>query len=485
MKRSHGVLLLLLAALALFLVRSSASREHESDVRGLDGPHSASPGASAAALAEVTADDRTERSTRGAPPRTALVPLAAGGDAGPEPSVLLPPPEGVSASRGSILVQARRKQTLTPVSGVVVALSGPEDRRASVDPLGEVRFDRLTPGHYMVGVEATSLPVQLAPSAFDVQTSVWLARAGLSGGTSVQVSPGQQRHVDLRVAAGGAVRGRVTGESGHGVAEVELWFWPESRGTHLAITSTSATGEFHQRLPTGAYTVEIQRAPHLASTITWPAPEDLRIEAGRVRELDFSLEPGPHVAFGSVVDELGTPYAGLDVHLYHPLRGDVRAQARSTTTNPDGTFRFENLRAETLELELGIVQGRCSPLRPAPVVAPSGLQSTVDLGVLQAKRLPGFTVHLSLSVDPLWRAAMPFAELTWSARARSSEGQQLPVHRVFPTTPEQSDFDSHTFYMPEPEGTLHINVHSSAGARLDRSYEARPGLFVNEHVRFP
>jgi len=188
-----------------------------------------------------------------------------------------------------------------------------------------------------------------------------------SGTATLPVAPaGGSANVDIRLAHGVAIKGRVTDPDGRPVSGCEVSVSQFSgRGALLGFGTvrTEADGCFRfMHLAAGRMFLNVQTPEDspLAGKLT---PEQ-DFEAGKTTTVDVVLEPGATVA-GKAVTSRGKAAVGAQVTL-QPKSGWPLTKARSAFVGPDGTFRIESVAPGTYE-------ARCSPLDPVLIAAPMTL----------------------------------------------------------------------------------------------------------------
>jgi len=250
----------------------------------------------------------------------------------------------------------------TAVPGVAVTLRGQPERRESeqrwvvrahavADADGRFRFAPLAPGLYRVDPTPPDgfLPVPAAEVVIESAVRppgyfAPIARIPPEGGevalTIVLLRPGRVRGIVLDAAGRPApdVLVRLQGFD-HG-----------RQGVHADATS-DAEGRFEITAPPARYRARgiVDPASPLASTCQ-PLPQEFELREGELRELTPLRFGGDGCSIaGRVLDDLGQPFAGLDVLCWFGEEAAVphdwsNALLRATT-DATGTFRLDGLPA--------------------------------------------------------------------------------------------------------------------------------------------
>lgn len=145
------------------------------------------------------------------------------------------------------------------------------------------------------------------------------------------------------------------GSPSNPLAGVTVTAFSSYYGVPLASAVTAANGSYTiAGLPAGKVRVRFED-PSGAWATRWNFGErsfatapDVVLVAGSATVVNLSMLTTPSVA-GLVVDDLGTPLAGIEVTLYAALFG---APMATTTTLGDGTYRFDGVRETPVSLWL-------------------------------------------------------------------------------------------------------------------------------------
>ncbi|MCR9247496.1 MAG: sigma-70 family RNA polymerase sigma factor [bacterium] len=216
---------------------------------------------------------------------------------------------------------------------------------ARTDPAGQVRFDGIQPGAWLVEAEGGSLTAQ----------------------SKLQIEAGREHEKILPIERPVRVRVQVIDEMRRPIPDAEVWVcmqyygrvWPMEATTRLA-ARTDSNGR--ATVPAGTMSlVGARKTGYAASAAT-------KASAAAGEEVRLMLTRGPGAIRGSVVDDDGRPVAGAAVYASvrsSSARGVSRAadgQAGETpasvytTAGEDGSFAIEGLPANTYQI-LGIARG--------------------------------------------------------------------------------------------------------------------------------
>jgi RNA polymerase sigma factor (sigma-70 family) len=266
----------------------------------------------------------------------------------------------------------------TPLPGVVVRLMGSEawpkevestyfDERLELSGFGTETGDR---GAFRIDAPVPTKKswtyFEILPDAYH-ETYQFNFDPSLAGG-GPSLTEGVRDLGEIRLAATGALRGRVTDEQGEPVAGVEMDIGPRRnvafRGLSLRATRTDAYGEFLMgHAPVGAYVLKAK-----AEGYTIGYREPVTVKAGRdTTGMDFVLATAPTIE-GIIVEEDGTPIVGAHVH-GRPWSAGAGAGANS---DADGRFVMVLPQAESYMLAAtcdgyeswGNLRVRSQPVKP-------------------------------------------------------------------------------------------------------------------------
>jgi len=313
-KRSHSTFLLVLALLALagaVLVFASLARP----ARG--------PGA---AQGLGRSDDEAAGH---AAPRNGVELVAVEGAAAAREALRTTPPAPVerstlgSAATVSVLVRRVDERLAAPgVEGVAVSVVGvrggrTESSRLGVtDVRGELRAALPGPGQYELFIDPSDVPQGLvAPGRFSVPAPT---EPGVAA-TIVEVARGEEATAVLFLNDARVLAGRVIGPDGQGLAGVVLRAAATARGhQQVAIDFRSgADGVFalDPALPLEYVLRIVDVEAHAAALHRLPLPPPLLVDLlpGDVLDLELCVAAGRHLITGTIIDERGEPFPGVDV----------------------------------------------------------------------------------------------------------------------------------------------------------------------------
>lgn len=217
----------------------------------------------------------------------------------------------------------------TPVPGALVLIlpsnpvhvggvAGP-DRTQQSDENGSFRIEGVTPGSFEI--RAT------APGRQEARLA------------NLEVRPGQDlQGVEVVLAPGAVIAGRVLSASGEAVSGAEVSLLPEGPGPPLlpgGAALSDEQGRYRlEGVSPGARTVQAGHEEYL------PARRRLEVQEGE-NALDLTLEPGA-ILSGRVVDPRGAPVAGARVFLR--LRPEESPRTLpDAASGPDGSFTLSGL----------------------------------------------------------------------------------------------------------------------------------------------
>jgi Transglutaminase-like superfamily/Carboxypeptidase regulatory-like domain len=134
------------------------------------------------------------------------------------------------------------------------------------------------------------------------------------------------------------VTGRVSDKSGIAVLKGSVVLWQNGRGTPMPFSN----GKYALAIPTpGIYRVELKGPGYAKSA------QEIRVEAGQVYKLNFSLQPGG-VIKGKVVDADDRPYQDGDV-FYREGNTSI-----GVSIDRDGTYAIDGLSPGTYNITVTI-----------------------------------------------------------------------------------------------------------------------------------
>jgi hypothetical protein len=137
----------------------------------------------------------------------------------------------------------------------------------------------------------------------------------------------------------GRLVGRMIDEQGSPVVGFRLWVAARGATQGALPISSDEQGYFQlAEAPAGSLSFDTRSSPRLAI-------RGVTLQAGGEREVVLVLDWGEEELTGEVGGERGEPIAGAEVALsWSHASGDVLSTSQRTTrTNPDGSFRFQQL----------------------------------------------------------------------------------------------------------------------------------------------
>ena len=146
----------------------------------------------------------------------------------------------------------------------------------------------------------------------------------------VEVVPAETRHLEIRLAHGADIEGRITDERGHPVADLTVHVGPQRLDEDRSVRTDSA-GRFVARGVTPGWIALSAEHPELGS-----ARRRVETHAGDRATCDLTLGHAASIA-GRVIDHRGEPASGVAVELRVPGHSVDRA-----TSGADGRFSFHD-----------------------------------------------------------------------------------------------------------------------------------------------
>jgi protocatechuate 3,4-dioxygenase beta subunit len=192
----------------------------------------------------------------------------------------------------------------------------PTRKEGTADDLGGFSFADVSPGPFVLSAEA--------PHRQPAELRGLEAKAGE-----------ELKRVEIVLAAGATVEGRVLSPEGRPIADAEVSVAEASRGRSISFSTLRARADAdgHYRIEgmsLGPHTLQAQAEGYRRAVRDVEAKEE-------TRGVDFQLDRGLEVS-GRVIDGAGSPVAGADVDLWGSGR-----DSRSTDTAADGAFRIGGL----------------------------------------------------------------------------------------------------------------------------------------------
>jgi hypothetical protein len=221
------------------------------------------------------------------------------------------------------------------VAGVTVSVVGLDGGRAEswrlgvTDARGELRAEPPSPGRYELFIDPSDVPEGLvAPGRCLVPGPT---APGVAA-TIIQVARGEEASAVLFLNDARVLAGRVLGPNGHGLAGVVLRAAATPRG-HQQVTYDFESGEdgvfsLDAALPLeyALRIVDLRAHAEALRALPLPPPQLVDLQPGDVREVELRVAPGRHSITGTIVDETGAPFPGIDL-LAHYCGLDAKSAA--------------------------------------------------------------------------------------------------------------------------------------------------------------
>ncbi len=250
---------------------------------------------------------------------------------------------------------------------------------------GEARFTDLKPMNYDVAVE--SIP------------EGWLITRALANdhkrgyGVRIYAELGENR-LDLEFEPGAIVRGIVHDENGWPESDARVHIYslhPRERSVRSRFVDVTG-GTFEVSVHAGASLIEVMNSSGQKRRVP-PPVQVIDLAVGARADLEFRFERGTETFAGRVLDEVGAPFAGLQVGISRsqsvaqvagarPLGGDWRQGLTGSKTDADGRFAFE-----------GLPRGKCAVYIEEKGVSPFDRPADATVARIQNPR----TVELPLT----------------------------------------------------------------------------------------
>jgi hypothetical protein len=482
-------------------------------MRTLRPLHLLAPGAAVLLVAALIAfwtapgppDELAARAaTRGEPhePQQAASPLASGDSADRQPSAWMSSDGSLRlAADGSLSTRAPsapvERLTAAPawsvngrvldqddalVGGVTVQLfHGRKSFECVTDDQGRFAFDDLRPGRYRLLVEPESLPLHLLPPWRQQVAQRYDGRATGVLGTAFRLTTPAEHQVDLRVFEAGVVCGRLIDADGAPIADALTVIRGTSGVRETARTDADGRFSFDPVYP-GDYVAFVNLPASLPEGgASAPLPQSFTLQPGASRELPaFVAASGGHVLSGRVLDPVGQPVAGLEVHC--ETQGDSATATHWTArTDADGRYSIGRVPSSALLLRVADTApqadaqylGPDEPLLLDATNAPFAMP-VPDLTV--QPRHP-FILNGSVQLDPSW-AATHGLDLS---RARvevhdvgTTEGRTLELQHASPwhRSPDEPGSEPAHFRWacatPHPSIVLRVTLRDADGQEHER-----------------
>ena len=244
------------------------------------------------------------------------------------------------------------------------------------------------------------------------------------------------RTLDVTLADGAAVSGRVTDASGKEVADVSVNAFAGQELRYVSGARTFFDGTYSLALPPGTYTLAFDPAP--GTPYVRQALKDVKVDGDRKQ--DVVLSAGL-VLSGRVTGPTGAgiPQAGLTI------RNADTGDAYGAGTDQDGNYR-QTLPPGTYIINVG-----------PPPTSRLGFKEIKDVRVVANKTL-------DIALD---------AQVGISGRVLDPDGKTVPFARISAEAPGLSrgsgSDDRGLYTLPLPPGTYAITVYPPVGSKLRRT----------------
>ncbi len=325
--------------------------------------------------------------------------------------------ESPERSPGRIVIEATDSRG-RGVAGIQLevqgAMEGQRPRTAVTDELGRAIFDDLPIGEYSIvagdefGARCEANPC--SEPGFGV------------GGYFVEAPRTQEAtltedsetgRASFTVIEAAQVHGTVQGPSGETSRCQVLFHSMVDRRAWYSMTDP-ATGEFCTSVPPGRYLV---RAGLFAGgRMTWPTPELIELQPGESKSMSFTFGLGHATVRGTVVDQVGAPWEGLEAKVFarlpwenQTIGSQYSTHSFTALTAKDGTFSAGPLPSGLYGLSFRVArQGNVGPgcFGEYPETIEFEVRddtATVDLGTSLAYRWTPLRVQGQISM----REAIP------------------------------------------------------------------------------
>jgi RNA polymerase sigma factor (sigma-70 family) len=283
-----------------------------------------------------------------------IVTVAANGSARP---VVLKMRPGIQ-----VRVKVLDQKNGQPIAGARVRLIWTDtDRDRTTDVRGEVELPALT------------------AETWHIEAS---ARDHAAVTRIVNLANGQPASLELQLAPGGSVAGRVTGEDGKPLAKVGINVYPADDGSPLDYVESDADGRYrfdhlHLGQPLKLYAAKLDYLPQTPS---------FSIDAAqRAARLDIVLKKRPHGGSvqGVVTGPEGKPVAGAEII----NQGGSSNEVRKTKTDERGKYLLDDVYSDSIGHQLVV---RARGLAPDRVeFRPGAADQPAEVNI---KLAPGHTI---------------------------------------------------------------------------------------------
>jgi hypothetical protein len=420
-KRSHSTTSLLVLALLALVGLVWAGLTHTA--RGPVAAHGLGRADDAGATASDAPGDGVELVTVDGAAREALAPT-------------LPTPAerntSSSAALVSVLVRRVDQRLASPgVEGVRVWHVGVGRRHGPAAPLGvtdargELRAALPGSGRYELFVDPSDVPRGLvAPGRFLVPGPTAL---GVTA-TFVEVMRGSVASAVLYLSDARALAGRLLGPGGDGLAGVHLRAAATAAG-HQRVSYDFDSGEdgvfaLHGALPLEYVLRVVDLGAHAAAlrALPRPPPQLVDLQPGDVRGIELRVSAGRHLITGTIIDERGAPFPGIDLLAYYrgldaassgPRAGAYDASwsdlVGTAISDAHGRFELGPVHSANLRLVVGpqaaSAGGRGARLLafgidPLDIALDASAAARIDIGQLELTRSRTYSVSGSITLAP-------------------------------------------------------------------------------------
>lgn len=329
------------------------------------------------------------------------------------------------------------------VEGRVLGGDGSPRAGVSLRPWGNEPFGYVYSQVHRVAADG-SFRLPLTPGSWTVDA--WDESGALAQGTKASVKVGETTRVEIRLPAGGVVRGTVTDAEGHHVEGAEVYvrmggFPPGPNREQYA--RTGSEGGFQLKgLPLEPLKLHV-RHPRHADT-TWegtPAAE------GSATHVTIRMGGGARIT-GQVLRGEGVPAAGEQVNLFQNW-----FEPRSTFCDAQGTYVFEPVAAGTWQLSTGVFEnGAPGQVKTGIVVGPEG---TVRVDFVARGGTGTLTGRITLSGKPAAGSLVRVLDARGEAGQQAATADAQGAWRVEGLQP----------------GALRVIVQVPSGATVQRTVE--------------
>jgi beta-lactamase regulating signal transducer with metallopeptidase domain/protocatechuate 3,4-dioxygenase beta subunit len=256
-----------------------------------------------------------------------------------------------------------------PIAGARVRLIWTDTNRDHfTDAKGEVELQALTGEAYHV--EATA-----KDRAAEVQI--------------VNLATNLPAVLEMKLAAGGALEGRVRDDKGQPVSGVGVNVYKKGSGSPLDYVETDAEGRYRvDYLP-----LDENLHLYLSKLDYLTQSADFRIESGKGRsaQVDFTVKKRPHGGSvqGLVTDKQGKPIAGAEII----NAGSSSDQERKAKTNAQGKFLVDDVYSDSIGHQIAVRARGFAPQRVAFKPGPAAKPAEVIVQLEPGHRIKGRVVN--------------------------------------------------------------------------------------------